>query len=160
MEYSRRKILVIAAAVLLTAGLGFALGSRALAARPPGPWTPNVEHRLAFLRAALDLTDTQTEHIRAIIVARRDAARPLRLELNQQAQHLLERTQTEPASSPATRETIQRISQLSAQLVTLHLESALEIRQQLTPEQQQKAERFLRAMLEHQREWDRPVVEH
>lgn len=152
MATDRRKMIWIAAAVVLALAVGVMAGSHAKAARARGAWMGGPDHRLAFVRTALDLSDAQAAQIREIMLARHEAARPMQLELNQQAERLLELTERQPQDVQATRETIDRISALTAQLVRLHLEGVLEARATLTPQQQQKADRFIRIALERHRE--------
>ncbi len=130
-------------AVILAVGGGF-VAQRALAhgryghgyAQHDGK---HIGKRLQHMREALELSDAQVATARTMLLEARKQAIPLRAELRVARLELREIFSQESVDKAALESRVRRIGELRQQLFRHRVNTRLELRALLTPEQQAKA---------------------
>ena len=130
-------------AVVLVVGGGF-VAQRALAQGRYGHGYAHhdgryIGKRLQHMREALELSDAQAATARTILLKARKQAIPLHAELRVAHLEMQEIFTQEMMDKAALESTMQRIGELRQQLLRHRVNTRLELRALLTPEQQAKA---------------------
>ncbi len=98
---------------------------------------------LPLMIKGVGLTDEQSEQVKDVLASRRKTLRSLFKQLREANEELADKLFVpEDVGEEALKPTVQKISQLREQLVNEGLQTVLQVRQILTPEQRAKAARL------------------